>query len=107
MINPKKFAIYCSGNASRVIRFYTDTYNLETFFPNLVIYDGDSKDTLSTLLKMSRKRESRYARCGFLIELPPLLYYTISRAIATRNAGGFGCSKVERRRFCVSKRCDH
>jgi len=56
MINPKKFAIYCSGNASRVIRFYTDTYNLETFFPNLVIYDGDSKDTLSTLLKIFQER---------------------------------------------------
>ena len=41
MINPKKFAIYCSGNASRVIRFYTDTYNSEIFFPNVVIYDGD------------------------------------------------------------------
>jgi hypothetical protein len=56
MINPKKFAIYCSGNASRVIRFYTDTYNLETFFPNVVIYDGDSKDTLSTLLKIFQER---------------------------------------------------
>ncbi|EEX77044.1 hypothetical protein SELSPUOL_01566 [Selenomonas sputigena ATCC 35185] len=56
-------------------------------------------------------------------------YYTISRAIATRNVGGFGCNKkcparmqdeartfvsglfesiiVERRHFCVSKKCDH
>ena len=56
MINHKKFAIYCSGNASRVVRFYTDTYNLETFFPNVVIYDGDSKDTLSTLLKIFQQR---------------------------------------------------
>ena len=42
---------------------------------------------------MSRKRESRYARCGFLLELPPLSYYTISRTIATRNADGFDCNK--------------
>lgn len=55
-MNPKKFTIYCSGSASRVIGFYTNPYNLKTFFPNVVVYDGDSKDTLSTLLKMFHER---------------------------------------------------
>ncbi len=55
-MNPKKFTIYCSGSASRVIGFYTNPYNLKTFLPNVVVYDGDSKDTLSTLLKMFHER---------------------------------------------------
>ena len=34
-----KYAVYCSGNASRLFRFY-DIYSFENFPLNLIYYDG-------------------------------------------------------------------
>lgn len=45
----KKFAYYCSGGASRILRFYDNSNNL-IFSPEVVIYDG-SKDTIIQKLK--------------------------------------------------------
>ncbi len=36
----KSFGLYCSGNASRIVKFYSDHKNLVKYPPNLVVYDG-------------------------------------------------------------------
>lgn len=45
----KNFIIYCSGGASRVLKFYSNNQNLKLFKPQKVIYDGNNKETLNSL----------------------------------------------------------
>ncbi len=45
----KKFAIYCSGGASRVLRLYANNRNSQ-FKPEFVLYDGSSEETASELV---------------------------------------------------------
>lgn len=45
----KKFSIYCSGNASRVIKFYSYKNNRELFCPVGIFYDGLNKNIFKTL----------------------------------------------------------
>lgn len=44
----KKYAFYCSGEASRIIKFYNE-YNLVDYPISFVYYDGDNVKTLETL----------------------------------------------------------
>lgn len=44
----KKYAFYCSGNASRLFKFYEDESNL-SFSPNLIFYDGGKIDVYKRL----------------------------------------------------------
>lgn len=45
----KKFSIYCSGNASRVIKFYSDEKNRLNFHPEGIFYDGQNKEVVDIL----------------------------------------------------------
>ena len=47
----KKFSIYCSGNASRVIKFYSYKNNRNLFSPVGIFYDGHNKNIFKTLIK--------------------------------------------------------
>jgi phosphoribosylglycinamide formyltransferase-1 len=45
----KKFSIYCSGNASRVIKFYSYKNNRNLFCPSGIFYDGQNRNIQKTL----------------------------------------------------------
>lgn len=45
----KSFSIYCSGGASRILKFYSDKENFDLFRPRAVIYDGSKQDVLNNL----------------------------------------------------------
>ena len=45
----KKFAIYCSGNASRVLKFYSSEKNRVNYLPEAVIYDGEINEIQDSL----------------------------------------------------------
>lgn len=45
----KSYAVYCSGNASRVIRFFSSEGNRERFKPQSIIYDGENETVISFL----------------------------------------------------------
>ncbi|MFV0266106.1 MAG: formyltransferase family protein [Draconibacterium sp.] len=45
----KSFCIYCSGSASRVIKFYSNSANFSKYKPQKVIYDGNKQEILTTL----------------------------------------------------------
>jgi len=45
----KKFAIYCSEGASRIIKFYSFNKNLVEYKPEKVIYDGENKNVINKL----------------------------------------------------------
>lgn len=52
MPNKKSFAIYCSGSASRVTKFYSNIKNLNLLSPKKIVYDGNQdkvKDDLFNL----------------------------------------------------------
>ncbi|MFR9579555.1 MAG: formyltransferase family protein [Rikenellaceae bacterium] len=49
MKEKKDYIIYCSGNASRVIRFFQSEDNLTLYPPKLVIFDGDNELVLIEL----------------------------------------------------------
>lgn len=45
----KKFAIYCSGNASRVFDFFK-LHDITEYKVDLVFYDGDSEDEMLLII---------------------------------------------------------
>jgi len=45
----KSYAVYCSGNASRVIRFFSSQVNRKRFKPQSIIYDGENETVISFL----------------------------------------------------------
>lgn len=47
----KKYAFYCSGNASRIIKFFDDK-NQDLYSISFVFYDGDDSDTINVLRKL-------------------------------------------------------
>jgi len=53
---PKTFCIYCSGGASRVIKFYSFNENIKKYNPKKVIYDGDNPDVIERLSKLFDKK---------------------------------------------------
>jgi folate-dependent phosphoribosylglycinamide formyltransferase PurN len=57
----KSFAIYCSGGASRVIKFYSRSANLESLPPEIVVYDGDQPDVIAALSKLFGSRLIQFA----------------------------------------------
>lgn len=46
---PQTFAVYCSGGASRVIKFYSFEENLDKYKPQKVIYDGEMINVINNL----------------------------------------------------------
>lgn len=48
----KSFAVYCSGGASRVVKFYSFEKNLLKYRPRKVIYDGLSLEVSNRLRKL-------------------------------------------------------
>jgi len=45
----KTFAIYCSGNASRVLKFYSYQNNIYKYKPSKIIYDGNKINIIEKL----------------------------------------------------------
>jgi phosphoribosylglycinamide formyltransferase-1 len=45
----KSFAIYCSGGASRILKFFESEENRKLFKPTFVLYDGENKDVFDSL----------------------------------------------------------
>lgn len=52
----KKFSIYCSGNASRVIKFYSYKNNRNLFSPVGIFYDGHNKNIFKTLKRFFQEK---------------------------------------------------
>ncbi|MDX9694888.1 MAG: formyltransferase family protein [Bacteroidales bacterium] len=50
----KKFAVYCSGNASRILKFYSFQHN-NNLKPDLIIYDGQKDDIADNLKAIGAK----------------------------------------------------
>lgn len=48
----KTFAIYCSGGASRVIKFYSFNKNLINYKPEKIIYDGENENVTNELTNL-------------------------------------------------------
>ncbi len=48
----KNFAFYCSGKATRVIKFYNNKYNYNKFKPKGIFYDGNDSCVLNKLQKL-------------------------------------------------------
>ena len=48
----KTFCIYCSGGASRVIKFYSFKENIQKYKPKKVIYDGNRQDVFKELSEL-------------------------------------------------------
>jgi folate-dependent phosphoribosylglycinamide formyltransferase PurN len=45
-MNNKRYCVYCSGNASRALGFYTFSKNVEKYRPAKLIYDGYNKQSI-------------------------------------------------------------
>lgn len=45
----EKFSIYCSGNASRVLGFYSSIHNRSEYAPEGIFYDGQSLEVFNSL----------------------------------------------------------
>ena len=52
----KKFSIYCSGNASRVIKFYSYKNNRNLFSPVGIFYDGHNQNIFKTLKRFFQEK---------------------------------------------------
>lgn len=48
----RSFCIYCSGGASRVIKFYSFNENLTKYKPSKIIYDGQRPEIIRQLQKL-------------------------------------------------------
>jgi len=51
----KKYAFYCSGNATRLIKFY-DEYLISEYKFELILYDGNNKSVEKKLLKKFKNK---------------------------------------------------
>ncbi len=51
----KTFAIYCSGGASRILKFYSLNNNVNKYKPKKAIYDGDNEDVILKLKSLFKK----------------------------------------------------
>ena len=74
-----KYAAYCSGNASRIIKYF-EKYIFKNYHLQLVVYDGDSNDVKQLLRKLFNENVVFY--CHDI---------TLSKASVARNLNSTGC----------------
>lgn len=65
-VNKKKFAIYCSGGASRVIGFYSNSKNFDKLPPTVIMYDGGNLQTEIKLKKIFDNRLKVFSKNNYL-----------------------------------------
>lgn len=53
----KTFGFYCSGNASRVIGFFSCRDNHKKYIPEFIVYDGDNLGVLNSLIDLFGKEK--------------------------------------------------
>lgn len=80
---PKKFAIYCSEGASRVIKFYSFEENLTNYKPQKVIYDGERLDVINLLQNLFEEDLILFDRSSKLFN-PERIHNSTSQFIETK-----------------------
>jgi len=81
MTMKKTFAIYCSGGASRVIKFYSFNSNKSKYKPKKIIYDGNKTEVILKLNKLFKGDIVLFNRQLLSYKEPNKIYKTTSEFI--------------------------
>ena len=55
----KRFALYCSGGAKRIIDFY-ETNSIDEYLPVFILYDGEKSEALMSLEELCKNKCELY-----------------------------------------------